>query len=96
MSWFVAKEAMALGFGGIKYIHELTGISRPTIIRGCNELKGNEKLNVFEGVRAPGAGRPSVDVKNQKLDEAILKIMHETTAGDLMRGKSVTLCVTTK
>lgn len=96
LRWFVAKEAMALGFGGIKYLHKLTGTSRPTIIRGCKELKGNEKLSIIEGIRSLGAGRPSVGAKNPMLDEAIRKIMHETTAGDPMSALRWTCKSTTK
>ena len=32
---FVAKEVVALGRGGLKYIHELTGISRPIRANTC-------------------------------------------------------------
>ncbi|GFP22747.1 hypothetical protein HKBW3S09_00215, partial [Candidatus Hakubella thermalkaliphila] len=30
--WFVAREAMIIGHGGIKKMCELTGLSKPTII----------------------------------------------------------------
>lgn len=96
MRWFVAKEAMALGYGGIQTMYALTGISRPTIIRGCKELKGEEKLDVAEGIRAPGAGRPCIDDKDPKFDAALRKIMHETTAGDPMSALRWTCKSTTK
>ena len=32
--WFVAREAILLGHGGIKQMQDLTGMSRPTISRG--------------------------------------------------------------
>lgn len=37
--WFVAKEALALGRGGLKRLHELTGMSHPTILKGMREFR---------------------------------------------------------
>ena len=37
--WFVAKEALTLGRGGLKRLHELTGMSQPTILKGMRELR---------------------------------------------------------
>lgn len=93
--WFVAKEAMAIGRGGIEYMHELTNISRPTIIRGCKELNEKE-FDLSLGVRSSGGGRPTVDDRDPKLTGAILKIMHETTAGDPMSALRWTCKSTTK
>ena len=30
--WYIAEKAISLGRGGLKRIHELTGLSRPTIL----------------------------------------------------------------
>ena len=35
---YVAAEALALGYGGISLVSRATGISRPTITWGCQEL----------------------------------------------------------
>ncbi|GFP35527.1 hypothetical protein HKBW3S43_01318, partial [Candidatus Hakubella thermalkaliphila] len=43
--WFVAREAMIIGHGGIKKMCELTGLSKPTIIKGIKELKAKEKFD---------------------------------------------------
>ena len=32
--WYVAREAIARGWGGVKAMEQLTGMSRPTILRG--------------------------------------------------------------
>ena len=37
--WYVAEEAINLGCGGLERMHELTGLSRPTILKGMKELK---------------------------------------------------------
>jgi hypothetical protein len=37
--WYVAQQASALDHGGIQKVHELTGISRPTITQGMRALR---------------------------------------------------------
>lgn len=82
--WFVAKEALALGRGGITYMHELTGMSRPTIMRGRKELESRKKLAVSERIRAAGGGRRRIEERDPELQTALERIMEETTAGDPM------------
>ena len=82
--WFVAREAMILGHGGIKKMCELTGLSRPTIIKGIKELKSKEALPAGEKIRRPGAGRKRIEVQNPRIINVLKKIMDETTAGDPM------------
>lgn len=84
--WYVAREAMNLGRGGLKRMYELTGLSRPTIIKGIKELESGKDLSkIAEGkIRKKGGGRK----KLTNIDPAIVKdlthIMDETTAGDPM------------
>jgi len=81
--WYVAREALALGRGGITTMEGLTGISRRTILRGIRELKqGN--LPPQERVRRPGAGRKPLEEADPALTAALKKIMEESTAGDPM------------
>jgi butyrate kinase len=49
--WHVAKEAISLGRGGLlKRMYELTGLSRPTILKGMKELKSGQDLSkIAEG-----------------------------------------------
>lgn len=82
--WFVAREAMVLGHGGIKKMSELTGLSRPTIIKGVKELKSRKKLEAGERIRRPGGGRKRIEEGNPKVLKVLKKIMDETTAGDPM------------
>ena len=56
--WYVAREAVALGRGGIKAMEELTGMSRPTILRGIRELSQGD-LPPEGRVRRMGGGRSS-------------------------------------
>lgn len=94
--WFIAKEAISLGRGGIKYMHELTGVSRPTIIKGMKELKSKKKLDVSERIRAPGGGRKRIEDRDPALDRALCRIMEETTAGDPMSALRWTCKSTTR
>lgn len=82
--WFVAKEAMVLGHGGIKKMAGLTGLSRPTIIKGVKELKSKKKIEPGERIRQPGGGRKRIEESNPKVLKVLKKIMGETTAGDPM------------
>lgn len=82
--WYVAKEAITLGRGGLKMMHELTGISRPTILKGIEELKSKEKLETTERIRSHGGGRKRKEETDPRLNRALERIMEETTAGDPM------------
>ena len=58
--WYVAREAIALGRGGIKAMQELTRLSKPTILRGIRELK-TEDLPPPDRVRKSGGGRKRLE-----------------------------------
>jgi len=81
--WYVAREALALGRGGVATMEKLTGISRPRILRGIRELKEN-KLPPAERVRRFGGGRKRLEQHDSNLMRALEKIMDESTAGDPM------------
>src|SRR5574341_204803 len=81
--WYVAREALALGRGGVATMEKLTGISRPRILRGIRELKEG-KLPAEERVRGVGGGRKRLEQHDPELMKAIEKIMQESTAGDPM------------
>ena len=82
--WYVAREAVALGRGGLKAMHELTGMSRPTILRGIRELEEQKPLSVAERIRRVGGGRKRLEYDDPKLQTALERIMDENTAGDPM------------
>ena len=81
--WYVAREALARGRGGLKAMHELTDLSRPTILKGIRELQHGTRLNV-ERVRAVGGGRKRVEDADLGFARALERILAENTAGDPM------------
>jgi hypothetical protein len=82
--WYVAKEALALGRGGLKAMHELTGMSRPTILKGINDLRQKRLLGETGRLRRLGGGRKAIEASYPSLKRALEKITEETTAGDPM------------
>jgi hypothetical protein len=53
----LGAEAEAIGWGGIRLVARLTGVSVNTVSKGAKEIRDGV---VDDGrVRAPGAGRPS-------------------------------------
>jgi len=82
--WYVAKEALALGRGGLKAMHELTGMSRPTILKGIRDLRQERLLGEGRRLRRAGGGRKVLEASDPSLKRALEKIMEETTAGDPM------------
>lgn len=82
--WYVAREALARGRGGLQRMHELTGMSRPTILKGIRELRQGTPLEVTERIRRPGGGRKKVEEIDPRFTRALERIMEENTAGDPM------------
>lgn len=82
--WFVARDSIILGHGGIKKMSELTGLSRPTIIKGIKDLKTKKKFDAAARIRQPGAGRKKIEEQNPKILKVLKDIMDESTAGDPM------------
>lgn len=80
--WFVAREAILLGHGGIKKMCDLTGLSKPTVIRGIKELKSKGILYEGERIRHPGGGRKKIEEKNPEILTILKNIVDETTADD--------------
>jgi hypothetical protein len=81
--WYVGREALARGRGGITAMERLTGMSRPTILRGIRELRTKEALEV-ERVRHAGGGRKRMEHGDPGFEAALAIIMEENTAGDPM------------
>jgi len=82
--WFVAREVLARGRGGLKALHEATGMSRPTILKGIRELRAKKTLTTGERVRRPGGGRKRLEALDPGWVRALDRIMDENTAGDPM------------
>lgn len=76
----VGAEAIAMGYGGIKFLSEITGMSTNTIAKGIKEIKeGKEDATQ---VRVPGGGRKKLTVKYPELRDLIEKIVEPGTRGD--------------
>lgn len=83
--WYVGREAMLLGHGGIKRMCELSGLSKPTVIRAVRELRSKEALRPVAGrIRQVGGGRKTIEEHDPQLRGRLEQIMDETTAGDPM------------
>lgn len=80
--WAAAAKSIEIGYGGISFVGECTGLSRTTITKGIQELRSDEKL--IERVRKEGGGRKSLSDMNPDLEKELNKILSETTAGDPM------------
>jgi hypothetical protein len=65
-------------------MHALTGMSRPTILKGIRELRGRKPLALGGRVRRPGGGRKRLEEMDPGLERALERIMAENTAGDPM------------
>ena len=83
--WFVGREAMLLGHGGIKRMCEVSGLSKPTVIKGVKELQSRETLRPGPGrIRQVGGGRKTIEEQDPQIRRLLRRIMAETTAGDPM------------
>ena len=53
-----ATEAEAIGFGGITQVAEATGRSKPAILRGVRQLRGEAELPAGRVRQVGGGDRP--------------------------------------
>ena len=76
----VGAEAQSLGYGGIKILAEITGITPPTIRRGIQDL--NAKNKPLQRVRQKGGGRKKATEKHPELKSILEEIVEPDTRGD--------------
>ncbi len=83
---FVAQRAVQEGWGGVSRVARLTGMSRPTILKGIAELEsGTIEAHAETGrVRQAGGGRKPVEAVTPVITRALERLLAETTAGDPM------------
>jgi len=58
---FAGLLAWQGGWGGVERVSEITGLSRPTIRRGRDEVQRVEGEGERGRIRQAGAGRPAVE-----------------------------------
>ena len=85
---WAASEAMALGYGGIAFVHRATGIVPSTIGKGIKELRGRRgavaDTEERRRVRRRGGGRPSKTAEQPTLLESLERLVEPVTRGDPM------------
>ncbi|MCL2643748.1 MAG: ISAzo13 family transposase [Candidatus Bathyarchaeota archaeon] len=78
---YLATEVESLGHGGLRAIHELTGTSKTTIIKGKKELQQHSQQNQTR-IRKTGGGRKPITQKHQTIKTKIEQIIENNTAGN--------------
>lgn len=58
---FVGLLALQWGRGGVEHLSQITGLSRPTIRRGRDEVQRVERRAEQRRIRRAGAGQPAVE-----------------------------------
>ena len=86
---FLASEAIEYGRGGIAEVIRISGVSRNTIKRGIIELKNGEMSE--SKVRKSGGGRKTVEEKYPGIENAIRKLIDNSTYGNPERVLSYTV-----
>jgi hypothetical protein len=77
---YLAAEVEGLGYGGLKAVHELTGVSQTTIIRGKKEV--SEGTIEHNRVRKRGGGRKTMVQKYRAIQQEIESILGKDTLGN--------------
>jgi hypothetical protein len=75
-----AAEAVQLGYGGVSAVSRACGLSRPTIIKGIQELNGPPLPK--NRTRRAGGGRKQLIVKEPRLQEMLESLVEPLTRGD--------------
>lgn len=76
----VGAEAIALGYGGIKCLSDITGMSTNTITKGIREIEvGDENVS---RIRKKGSGRKKLTLKFPDLESCIEDIIEPDVRGD--------------
>ena len=76
----LGAEARALGWGGIKRVARVAGVSPDTVGRGAGELESG--VAPESRVRAAGAGRPRVEDVDPAVVAALDRLVDPETRGD--------------
>jgi len=79
--WSAARKASESGYGGIKKITDITGLSGTAVTDGIKEPETEKSLN-SEKIRKTGGGRKKLRDKDGDIIRRITEILNETAAGD--------------
>lgn len=76
----VGAEAIAFGYGGIKFLSDITGMSTNTITKGIREIgRGDEDAS---RIRSKGSGRKKLTIKYPDIESCIEDIIEPDACGD--------------
>lgn len=83
---WAAVEAQEIGWGGISLVSRATGLSRPTIMAGIQDLQESSKSRAKAAgrVRRSGGGRRALTETDPGLLEALERMIEPATRGDPM------------
>ena len=77
-----AAESRAIGWGGVALVHEVTGLSQATILRGRRDLDAAAAGTLPGVVRRPGGGRRRLVDTDPTLGPDLDRLVHPVTRGD--------------
>src|SRR5438128_1706235 len=83
---FVAQKALEEGRGAVSRLSRLTGMSRPTILKGVVELESQHLPTRAESgrIRTTGGGRKRVEDTDPHVKRVLARLVEASTAGDPM------------
>ena len=83
---FVAQKALEEGRGAVSRLSRLTGMSRPTIMKGIAELESDQAAARAETgrIREPGGGRQRIEDTTPHVKHVLARLVEAHTAGDPM------------
>lgn len=83
---FVAQKALEEGRGAVSRLSRLTGMSRPTIMKGIAELESDQAAARAETgrIREPGGGRQRIEDTTPHVQRVLARLVEAHTAGDPM------------
>jgi transposase len=81
---WAASEARALGWGGVSLVARATGLSRPTITAGLQDLSlpAKKRAKMAQRIRRPGGGRHRLSDTDPELISALEALIEPVTRGD--------------
>jgi hypothetical protein len=81
---FVAQKALAEGRGAVSRLSRLTGMSRPTILKGIADLEAGPRQAETGRIREVGGGRKRVEDADPHVKRVLARLVEASTAGNPM------------